>query len=94
MNIDEMVQVIGHWGDETFGKDRLPGTMLKTYQELGEFSQEFAPDELADVLICVLDMAYLSGIKVSTAIIDKMRVNIKRKWKVDPKTRLAQHIKE
>lgn len=49
------------------------------------------PMEYADVLILVLDIAYLNGIDAVQAAHKKMDINEKRKWAVKPNG-LLQHV--
>jgi NTP pyrophosphatase (non-canonical NTP hydrolase) len=49
-------------------------------------------DELADIIILVLDLGYLLDIDLEQAVIDKMIINRKRSWIRDPKTGIARHV--
>lgn len=48
--------------------------------------------ELADIGILLFDIAALQRIDLGKAIRDKMKINRKRSWKVNPDTGLAHHI--
>ena len=52
------------------------------------------PLEYADVLILLLDIASLRGIDAIAAAHEKMSVNERRQWAVDPRTGLMSHTRE
>ena len=63
-------------------------------EEIPEFFRDQSADELADIGILLYDVANLVGVDLDQAIRDKMVINKKRTWKIDPVTRIARHVEE
>ena len=84
---------IARWADEKFPNRTIQDVLIKVFEELGEYIREpSARHEIADVMILVLDAAHLAGIHdVDDAIREKMEINEKRSWKLDPQTRIMRH---
>lgn len=93
MSLSTIQREISGWADANFpGRDAM-SVYNKLGQELEEWSK--APDdasEFADVMILVLDWAYLKGVNMQEAINKKMGVNLKRQWIFDSLTKTWQHI--
>lgn len=75
---------------------RTPQIMfLKMYSEIAEIVRDpNDPQEIADVLIMLLDRMDQLGCDAGTEIMLKLEKNMHRKWAIDPSTGVAQHIKE
>jgi hypothetical protein len=83
---------ICEWANSIFPERCTPDILLKMYEELGEYARDpKSPLELADVMILLLDTAYLNGIDVWAAVNAKMDINEKRRWKLDANTRIMRH---
>ena len=54
--------------------------VLEHYQWSGEADRESLAGELADVALYLLQLAYLEEIDLEEAILDKLRVNYRRRW--------------
>ena len=75
---------------------RTPQSMfLKMYGEIAEIVKDPSdPQEIADLLIMLLDRMDLIGYDAGLQIMLKLEKNLHRKWHIDPATGVAQHIKE
>jgi hypothetical protein len=73
--------------------DRTPATMLlKLYSEVGELvANPNSGDELADILIMLLDHAERTGLDIGKNILGKLEVNLNRRWVRDPRTGVFSH---
>lgn len=93
--IAELQEEISSWADGVFPDRTAEDAIRKLmWEELPELMLSGAkdPKEFADVVILVLDIAHLQGIDVASAIRDKMLINRARKWAIDPKTGLMNHV--
>ena len=79
--------------DHLFPK-RTDNTMfLKLYEEVGEVVRSPGnADEIADVMIMLLDHASRHGINAGEAILEKLQKNLDRTWFVDQTTGVAYHV--
>ncbi len=96
MSIDILAAHVRRQADNLFPK-RTPSSMfLKMYGELGELIDAKTPEdkaeELADILIMLLDYGDLNNISIEDAIIKKMRKNASRKW-TSNEHGVFQHVK-
>ena len=90
MNIDLIAQSIREWADQVF-PDRTDASMfLKFFGEANELldagdDPHAVAEEVADLMILLLDYAKRKGVKdITGAILAKMRVNRHREWVVTP----------
>jgi len=76
--------------------NRTDNTMfLKMYEEVSEIvDNPGSEEEIADVLIMLMDHASRHGINVGHAVMMKLCKNMERKWEIDPKTGVAHHVKK
>ena len=49
-------------------------------------------DELADILILCIGIAYLIGVSLMECVVKKMAVNVNRKWKAPDKEGVIEHV--
>lgn len=83
------------WADRMFPDRTADEILRKMLIEVGELIEDrVTPDEYADVVILVLDLASQYGIDIERAVLDKMAVNEHRRWRRDPATGTMQHIEE
>ena len=54
--------------------------VLEHYQWTGEADREALAEELADVALYLLQLAYLERIDLEEAVLDKLRTNYRRRW--------------
>lgn len=89
-------RMIAEWADAVY-PDRTPEHALTKMMlhEIPELLQGGVDDplEFADVAILLFDIAHLKGIDIGKAISDKMEINKKRIWGVDPATGMMSHVK-
>lgn len=93
--IEELQSEIASWADRQFPDRDIRELLLKLVQEIGELiGSDFLDDlEYADIVILVLDMAYLAKVDVGDAVKRKMVINRERRWKLN-QNGTHQHIKE
>lgn len=95
--LEELQAEIAAWADVVFPNRTAHGSLTKLMlEEIPELisSKLLSPTEYADVVILVLDIAYLKGINVGAAVREKMKINRERKWKINPETGLMNHVEE
>lgn len=94
--ITKSQRMIAEWADAVY-PDRTPEHALTKMMlhEIPELLQGGVDDplEFADVAILLFDIAHLKGIDIGKAIADKMEINKKRIWGVDPATGVMSHVK-
>jgi NTP pyrophosphatase (non-canonical NTP hydrolase) len=59
------------------------GEVLEHFQWCEEADRQALAGELADVALYLLQLAYLTGIDLEQAILDKLELNYHRKWNVE-----------
>lgn len=95
--IKALQQRIATWADRVFpdrtASDALHKLIMEEIPELLNGGLD-DPHEYADVLILVLDVAFLRGIDAVQAAHGKMSINEKRRWQRDPHSGLLKHIPE
>jgi len=83
------------WADRMFPDRTADEILRKMLIEVEELIEDrVTPDEYADVVILVLDLASQYGIDIERAVLDKMAVNEHRQWRRDPATGTMQHMEE
>lgn len=83
------------WADRMFPDRTADEILRKMLIEVEELIEDrVTPDEYADVVILVLDLASQYGIDIERAVLDKMAVNERRQWRRDPTTGTMQHIED
>lgn len=96
MDINVLAVDIKEWADSAF-PDRTDSSMfLKLYGEVAELidaEEADCGDEIADLLILILDYAKRKGVNPSVVTQRKLNINKKRVWK---KTRMGnyQHVSQ
>jgi len=94
--ITKSQRMIAEWADSVY-PDRTPEHALTKMMmhEIPELLQGGVDDplEFADVAILLFDIAHLKGIDIGKAISDKMEINKKRIWGIDPATGVMSHVK-
>lgn len=92
---------IANWANKVF-PGRSPTNALRKLleEEIPELMDAWRsdgyidPEELADVFILVIDIAYLLHIDILSVAHMKMGKNERRKWAINPATGLMNHVKE
>jgi len=94
-DIRQLQDRITKWADENFPNRTTADILLKLYEEVGEYARNpKAALEMGDIMILLLDVAHKNGIDVHRAVEEKMDINEKRNWRVDPNTRIMRHVEE
>lgn len=94
--IAEIQKDITDWANRTFPDRTYQGTFNKlVFEEIPELINGGVHDpmEYADILILVLDLAYLVGVDAEKAVTKKMAINKARVWRQNPTSGLYQHVK-
>lgn len=93
-NIDNIAHACCGWADQAFPTRTDASMFLKMYGELAELidAGNDCGDEIADILILVLDYAARKGIKPSAAVLAKLNVNRQREWEFT-NIGTMQHVK-
>ena len=96
MDMNHLAVDVFQWAESVF-PDRTDASMfLKMYKEMGELAEaetrEEQEDEIADVLIMLLDFAKRKGVNPSLAVQRKLAINRTRQWRVTA-TGVMQHVK-
>lgn len=92
-SIQYLQKRIAEWADQQFPDRTAYGALTKlVMEEIPELIKAMDdPLEYADVVILVLDIGHLNGIDVGRAVLEKMAINRRRKWAIDPLTGHAKH---
>lgn len=87
MRIDFLAREIMYQADRLFPNRTDTSMFLKIYHETSELIDANTPakraDELADLLIMILDYGCRHGIEIEQAIKNKMAINDARTWKTN-----------
>lgn len=83
--------VIAHWARETFGQSTNMRAATRANEEMAELLKALAidekhpkaPEELADILICMYRIAENLGVDLHDEVDKKMRGNYVRVWEKD-----------
>ena len=93
---------IGGWQRVTFGSSTALSMSKHLQREAAELVNELEQsdiavrpdrvhDELADIFILCVGIAYLIGVSLMECVIRKMAVNVNRKWKAPDKEGVIEH---
>lgn len=86
---------IVRWADRTFPNRTVDDILRKLEEERKELLDGMITgDEYADIFILVMDLAAQHGIDVQKALVDKLEINRKRQWALNPETGTMQHVEE
>jgi len=67
--------------------------LVKFLEEVAElFKNPKDPDEVADLMILLVDLAYHGKIDLIQAAWRKLEINKRRTWKIDPVTGIMSHV--
>lgn len=84
------------WADSVYPGRSFNSIVLKLEEELQEIKDSgYAdPEEYADTLILLLDLASAYDIDIAAAVRAKIEKNKTRVWIVDPATEIMRHIED
>lgn len=92
-DIKQLQDRIVKWADNNFPNRTTADIILKIAEELGEYIRNpKSEDEFGDLMILLFDVANMNGIDVVRSVNNKMDINEKRTWVVDPNTRIMRHV--
>lgn len=93
MSINMLTMYVHNWAEATFGPRTPAPAWMKMFSELGEvIDNPEDPLEWADLFIMLLDLAKMHNIDVTTAVMNKLDINMSRRWIV--KGGVYKHVKE
>ena len=81
--IDTLALAVKIQADRLFPDRNDQSMFLKMYGEISEMVETPGPDEVADVLILILDYAKRHDIDIEAAIKSKMAINDERRWETN-----------
>lgn len=97
MRIDTLASQIEQQANRLFPNRTDTSMFLKIYHETSELIDANTPakraDEIADLLIMILDYGSRHGIEIEQAIVRKMAINDARKWKTNEHG-VNQHVEQ
>ena len=93
-SIKDLQKLVVSWADGQFPDRTIQGCLIKLLEEIAELFANPSEEELADVMLLVLDLFHLTKIDPGRALVKKMRINEEREWVIDQKTGVMHHIKE
>lgn len=97
ISFEDIQHDITSWADAVM-PDRVPQNTFNklVFEEIPELVKGGLDDpmEYADILILVIDLAYLKGIDAAAAVREKMKINRQRNWAMDPTTGMFSHVGE
>ena len=94
-SVEGLQQKIKTWADGIYPDRTSAGALVKmVMEEIPELLNGGLDDPLewADVLILLIDASALRGIDIVRAAWEKMDINEKRFWAIDPDTGLLHHV--
>lgn len=94
-SLGDWMEEIAQWANQVFPDRTVGGSLYKlVLEEIPEFvgSDMTDPLEYADLIILILDLAFLRGIDVEKALIEKMAINRGRSWEKNPLTGAMSHV--
>jgi len=94
-SIEKLQEEIATWANKVMPDREPQHTFNKlVFEEIPELVKSGLNDpmEYADILILVLDLAYLKGIDAASAVREKMKINRARKWVMNSKTGIMSHV--
>ena len=85
MDMNHLALEIHEWANEVHPERTDASMFFKLYGEIAELieSGDDCADEIADVLIMLLDYAKRKGVNPSAAVQNKMNVNRLRQWRIN-----------
>ena len=92
-DIDLIALDVFQWASAVFPNRTDSSLYLKMYEEFGEVIKSNGdPLEVADLFILLLDYAHRKEISLKDVIYQKLEINKRRHWAIDPNTGTMNHI--
>lgn len=94
-DLADLQQEIFEWANEHYPERTYHNAMTKlVMEEVPEVLRHPSdPMEWADVFILMIDAAKLQGVDIAKAVREKMAINRRRTWAVDPNTGVMRHVR-
>lgn len=89
--MNEIQEIIGKWGEETFPEATLDGIIAHLKKEVSELAESHNPQESADCLILLFHHAHIAGYDLLAETKKKLQINKKRKWNPPDKDEIIEH---
>jgi Protein of unknown function (DUF550) len=84
-DVDRLAFEVFFWAESTFPNRTDASMFLKIYEEVAEvIRSDGEPMEVADLFILLLDYVVRKDIVLSEAVRQKLAINKKRSWKINP----------
>lgn len=92
----ELQTEVTAWADSVYPGRSFQSIVGKLDEELAEIKKSgYAdPDEFADTIILLFDLASQANIDIADAVRAKINKNKNRVWEIDPETEIMRHIGE
>ena len=89
----DLQHLVVTWANSVYPDRTIQDTLVKLLEEVAELFKDPGEEELADVAILVLDLFHLADVRIGSAVMRKMKINIEeRTWEINPKTGILKHI--
>lgn len=97
----ETQRTVARWARETFGPATNMRAATRANEEMAELLKAFAidehhpkaPEEMADILICMYRIAENLGVDLNAEVVKKMAINRARTWATD-ESGCGYHVKK
>lgn len=93
--LTQLQDEISGWADGLYPHRTYHNAMTKlVMEEIPEILRHPSdPMEWADAFILLLDAAKLQGVDIAKAVREKMAINRRRVWSIDPSTGVMRHVR-
>lgn len=90
--IQDLQSEIAVWADSVYPHRTNESILRKLDEEVAELHSDLLdPLEYADLIILILDLGRMNGIDIGQAVREKIEINNKRQWQIDPDTGVMSH---
>jgi len=90
--IQDLQNEIAVWADSVYPHRTNVSILKKLDEEVKELHADLLdPHEYADLIILILDLGRMNGINIGQAVREKIEINNKRHWSIDPDTGVMSH---
>lgn len=90
--VQDLQNEIAAWADSVYPHRTNDSILRKLDEEVKELHADLLdPHEYADLIILILDLGRMNGINIGKAVREKIEINNKRQWQIDPETGVMSH---
>lgn len=93
-SLSDLQREIGQWQAETFPASTLSSTIKHLQKEVGELDRDRSPEEAADCVILLIEVANHMGICLQTEVEIKDAINRLRQWGEPDEHGVVEHISQ